>query len=1489
MSTSPGSADYGRFDELAEEFVKRYRRGERPSLEAYVRRLPEMADEIRQMFPALAEVEQAEDDARRDASARGLPAAPHLRQIGDYRIIREIGRGGMGIVYEAEQISLGRRVALKVLPPHMSGDQMTLERFRRESRAAARLHHTNIVPVYEVGQEANVRFYAMQFIQGQSLDMVINELRRLRERSGAAPEINEAAHGGAGRPRPGRSYLGIEDSSLSATDLVRPVLQSILTGRFEPGGRFAARVEASDEALAKGAQGDLTTQPGTGVVRRAAEADPALARTEEAESAPARDVIGPERMPSPSSDPSSSASPFANSAILPGATQLSSVESSRREIFRSLAHIGRQVAGGLAFAHARGIVHRDIKPSNLLLDTEGVVWITDFGLAKGDDEGLTQTGDILGTVRYMAPERFKGEGDARADVYALGLTLYELLTLRPVFGASDRLKLIDQIKTDEPVRPRTIDGRIPRDLETIVLKAIEKDPKARYQSAEVMAEDLGRFLAGEPIRARQVSGVERSWRWCQRNKAVALLLGGIALALLLGTALSTHFALRATRGEWLAQQKAAEARESARLATREAQRARDAELESDQRLYVADINLAQQAWQEGRLDAVQQALHALEPKRPEDPDRRGFEWYYLQRLCQLDLRTLGGVNTVVFSPDGSRIASASDDCTVKLWDAATGRENLTLSGHSEPVSRLAFSPDGRQIASASPDRTIKLWDAATGREVRTLRGHLAAVWGVAFSADGSQIASVGGDWARADEPGEMRIWDAASGRKLHGMRVHNSITLSVAFSSDGRRIATASWDCSVKLWDATTWRELRTCRGHSDAVWGVAFGPDGRHVASASRDRTVKLWDASTGQEVVTVRGHSAAVLGVAFSPDGRRLATASRDRTVKLWDAVTGQEVLTLRGHAEGVSGVSFSPDGRCVASVSLDRTVKLWDAATDHQVLSLRGHSAGVTGVVFSPDGRRLASASVDRTVKIWDIATDQESLSLRGHSEGVTGVAFSPDGRRVASASSDRTVKVWDAATGQEILTLRGHRGEIAGVAFSPDGRRLASAGWDRTVKLWDADTGREVLSLHGHSGAVLGVSFSPDSRRVASASHDHSVKLWDVATGQELRTLSGHSEPVSKLAFSPDGRRIASASWDRTVKLWDISSGQEVLTARGHTEPVDCVAFSPDGSRIVSGSFDRTIKLWDAATGEERLTLRGHSRAVLGVAFSPDGHRIASAGRSDLAVQIWDATPLTPELRAQGEARVVVEFLCAQSLSVAEVLDRIRHDPGLSAPVRQLACEQAAPYGRSLVAHEAERQVYLHYALPLLRPQVLEHLRANPSISEPVRQEALALAESAPEYPHRLGEASRGVVRRPGAAPTDYRLALRQAEAACRGLSESSELLTILGMAQYRVGQYGEAAATLTQADRLSADAPNGPIPMNLAFLALAQHRLGQSGAARVTMGRLQAAMNRPEWASNEGARDALRETEAIQHDLAFPADPFVRAAGGRDRSKVSGQW
>ena len=543
------SANYDLLDRLADAFAERFRRGERPSLKEYTDRYPELADDIRALFPALVDLEQA-DEVRQEGAedpseSEPPPPAPAVEHVGDYRVLREIGRGGMGVVYEAEQVSLGRRVALKILPHHVARHPKMLERFRREARAAARLHHTNIVPVFEVGRDGEVCYYAMQFIQGQGLDLVYDELRRLR---GRAKEKEE----------PGARSQAEGTVTHAERAAVGQVVHSLLTGRFGDDPLPAPARTIAGRSVPEWPIGEFV--PGS---------EPALARTE-ADSATGDHEEGSTPTPAPASHAPLPAS-ATGSAVMPGGSQISTVESGRRDYPRSIARIGLQAAQGLAYAHARGVIHRDIKPSNLLLDTAGVVWITDFGLAKAEGEGLTQTGDILGTLRYMAPERFSGGGDARADIYALGLTLYELLTLEPAFTAPDRLRLIEQIKSVDPVRPRLLDRRLPRDLETIVLKAIDKDAKRRYPTADELAEDLRRFRDDEPILARRATALEQTARWARRNPGVAVLGGVLTAVLVLATVASLVVAGRmATLAE--RQRRAADSERVARLAESDARK-----------------------------------------------------------------------------------------------------------------------------------------------------------------------------------------------------------------------------------------------------------------------------------------------------------------------------------------------------------------------------------------------------------------------------------------------------------------------------------------------------------------------------------------------------------------------------------------------------------------------------------------------------------------------------------------------------------------------------------------------------------------------------------------------------------------------------------------------------------------------------------------------------------------------------------------------------
>jgi WD40 repeat protein len=1082
---------------------------------------------------------------------------------------------------------------------------------------------------------------------------------------------------------------------------------------------------------------------------------------------------------------------------------------------REAAEIMRQVAEAVTYAHQKGIIHRDLKPGNVLLDKDGQPKVTDFGLAKmvEGDSHLTLTGQVLGTPAYMPPEQAAGKSlqvGPTADVYSLGATLYALLTGRPPFHAASTMETLQQVLHQEPVSPRRLNRAVDRDLETICLKCLQKEPAKRYASATALAADLSLWLAGAPIQARPVSRAERLWRWCRRNPVVSVLAGVLVLSLLAGTAVSLTFAIRAQNEAALAHQ---------------------ARQVSEGRLYLAEIQLAHQAWKDGQITMAQERLQRLWPAANADwptsmtasSDLRGFEWHYLQRLCQPEFRTLRGhdglVWTISFSPDGRWLVSGGQDSIVRVWDTASGVEVRKLSRHKAPVRSVAFSPCGRWLASASEDRTVILWNAKTGEAVHTLSAQPVPIWSLTFSPDGQRLTT-------ACRRG-LCTWDVDTGKPIHSWQHDQGSVLGVAYSPDGKRLASAGRNGTIKVWDAATRQELYCKSGHGDLVNSVTFSNDGRLLASASRDQSVIVRNAATGEVLWTQHGHAKILRSVAFSPDGQRLATAGDDQIVKLWDATTGRPVLTLRGHRAAVLHVTFSPDGWRLASADAEGTIKFWRATASPEVDSLPVGVQKVLAVTCSGDGRHLAAAA-DRMVKIWDLRTGLETQTLYGHTQSVWSLALSPDARQLVSLGTGRDqagnplpseLKLWDLASGKE-LPFPGDRPTLAlAVAFHPDRRRLAAAGRENVVRTWDLSTGQETLTFHGFVGPVNAIAFSPDGRLLAAAVEDGTVHIWEAGSGRETVVLRGHSQATDKLAFSRDGRWLATASRDAAARVWDVATGREILTLRGHRDAVRSVAFSPDARRLATASVTEGIKVWDLLTGQEALSLGQPGDFSYDVAFTPDGERLMAAtarregskGASSVhaEVLIWDARPLTPDLLLQREARSLVGFL---------------------------------------------------FRKPMLRAEVLRTIQDQGTISNKVRDHALALAEHYPEDAEGFHAVARSVVGHPGAAANRYRLALQQAETACRLAPENGEYLTTRGMAQYRLGEYQLALETLTAADRLSAVPPAARSAATLAFLAMTQHRLALQGQAQATLDRLREQMGEPPWADDEAARAWRQEAE-----------------------------
>jgi WD40 repeat protein len=818
-------------------------------------------------------------------------------------------------------------------------------------------------------------------------------------------------------------------------------------------------------------------------------------------------------------------------------------------------------------------------------------------------------------------------------------------------------------------------------------------------------------------------------------------------------------------------------------------------------LYLYRITLANQELSANHRDRADELLNACPAKL------RGWEWYYLKRQCH--------------------------------------PEFLRFNRHTATVTRLAFSRDGKRIASASWDGTVKVWDTVTGQELLNLRGHRAAVYAVAFSRDGKRLASAGGKkdvFIPEKGAGEVILWDPDTGKEVLTFKEHAHWVHDVAFSPDGKQVASASEDRTVKVWDAGTGKVALTFKGHRAPVRTVAFSPDGKALASAGDDRKAIVWDAATGKERLTLAKHTGAVYRVAFSPDGKRLASDSGDKTVRVWNLADGKEKTTCTGHRHGLLDVAFSPDGKRLASSSYDNTVRVWDAVTGREIYSIKGRSVpGETdwmeSVAFSPDGKQLATGGGypnfgGRTaeVRVWDAATGPEVPTRLGHTANVTGIAFSPDGRRLASAGADGTVKVWDPAAAREVFTCKGSAGAVNGVAFSPDGRQFASAGADKMIRFWDVSTRKEIFTLKDSTSAVYGLAFSPDGKHLAAGCANRTVRVWNLADRKVVHTFQGYPAQVGSVAFSPDGKRLAAGglssitmaninhvpiyrTYGSDVKIWSLETGKELSRFKGHAWGITSLAYSPDGTLLATAGVGRTARVWDIAARKVRWTLGEQSDGVRGVAFTPDGRRLATS--SAHALKLWDMTTGMEVLGIPGACTAVAFSPDGQRLATitgkeVRLLD-LRPLPREVTVQRQAVARLASLFDRGL-----------------FRSEVLERLRADQTLDPALRPHALKMAEQYAENAAALNRAAWKVVNKPGASAAAVRRALKRSEAACRLAPVDASYVTTQGVAQYRLGQYKEARATLWRADKLRNPGRSyGHSALeDVAFLGMVHYQLGQ---------------------------------------------------------------
>ena len=905
--------------------------------------------------------------------------------------------------------------------------------------------------------------------------------------------------------------------------------------------------------------------------------------------------------------------------------------------FERVASLVATLAEAMEAAHRSGLVHRDLKPSNILLTSAGVPKIADFGLVKElrSENGLTTAGAVMGTPSYMAPEQAGGPGaeiTAATDVYALGAVLYALLTGRPPFKAVSPMETVLQVLHAEPPTPWLLRPELPRDLQTICLHCLEKDPGRRYGSAALLAADLRHYLGGEPIAARPVGALGRTVKWARRRPAVAGLLAVVGLGATLSLALVT----------WLwgqAEARAITEANAKEVANQSEQREKSARRDVERLSANLALDQAQGLCDEGDIGlglisfvrALDFAIRAQDAglERTARSNLAAWRHHFVGRPTIL--KHPSWVLSASFSPDEKILLTVCHDNNVRLWDVTTG----TLLGeplkHDPRMVEAVFSPDGRQILTASGSEAgqpgaVRLWDASTHKLLSTLP-HPDRVTFVRFSSDGSTFLTVCSKQAQ--------VWKRDCTPIGPPLRHTNADVLVAVFSDDARTIATGGSDGIVQLWNAADGKAIGKPMRHTKSVAGILFHPSGRSLAVGSaNDHAVQLWDTEKCEPVGGPLMHSGPVKIMAFSKDGRRLATGSAifafdplgQRPVlaggeaRIWQASSGRLLRMPLQHPMPVWSVAFSATGDRLLTGCEDGIGRIFDCNTGQPICNALQSSGTIMDVALTKNGRKAATASAGSSARLWDLAELEGMGSTVLDDQAVRSVTFSPNSQILAAGCEDGAIRLWNRLAQKiEPASMR-HEGQVAALAWSKAGTSLLSGGDDSAARLWEYPSGK-LLRTIPHSKAVYAVAALLDGQGFVTGQREGGVHRLDALGLQVGSVIDTKGASVTSFAVSPDGSSVWMATPRPDLWCMQLDTGKLLQTLEPKGD-VRVVALSPDGKTLLIGQrYKPEAQLWDLATARPKgppLLMNGGG--VVATAFSPDGEMVLVCNSE--GGRLWD---------------------------------------------------------------------------------------------------------------------------------------------------------------------------------------------------------------------------------------------------------------------------